>query len=37
YAATESGPMAFQCRDGKYHIMSDLVHLEFLKDGEPVR
>jgi phenylacetate-CoA ligase len=37
YAATESGPIAFQCKNGKYHIMSDLVYLEFLKNGELVK
>ncbi|MCK5261159.1 MAG: phenylacetate--CoA ligase family protein [Thermoplasmatales archaeon] len=36
YGATESGPIAFQCRNGKYHIMSDLVYPEFLKDGKEV-
>ena len=36
YGSTESGPIAFQCRYGKYHIMSDYVYLEFLKDGESV-
>ena len=36
YGATESGTIAFQCKRGHYHIMSDLVHLEFLKDGKPV-
>jgi phenylacetate-CoA ligase len=36
YASTESGPIAFQCRYGNYHIMSDYVYLEFLKNGEPV-
>jgi len=36
YASTESGPLAFQCRNGKYHVMSDFVYLEYLKDGEPV-
>jgi phenylacetate-CoA ligase len=33
YASTESGLIAFQCRYGKYHIMSDYVYLEFLKNG----
>ncbi|RLF60988.1 MAG: hypothetical protein DRN25_01435 [Thermoplasmata archaeon] len=33
YGATESGPVAFQCRYGSYHIMSDLVHIEVTKDG----
>ncbi|HUT00122.1 MAG TPA: hypothetical protein VMY59_07395 [Candidatus Thermoplasmatota archaeon] len=37
YGSTESGPIAFQCRYGKYHVMSDYVYLEFLKDGEPVK
>lgn len=36
YGATESGTIAFQCKHGRYHVMSDLVHLEFLKDGKPV-
>lgn len=36
YGATESGLVGFQCRQGKYHIMSDLVHLEFLMNGQPV-
>jgi len=34
YGSTESGPIAFQCKEGKYHILSDYVHLEFLKNGE---
>jgi len=33
YGSTESGPIAFQCRYGTYHIMSDYVYLEFLKNG----
>jgi len=37
YGSTESGPIAFQCRDGKYHIMSDYVYLEFLKNGESAK
>lgn len=36
YGATESGTIAFQCRYGNYHIMSDLVYPEFLKEGKPV-
>jgi phenylacetate-CoA ligase len=36
YGSTESGPIAFQCKYGKYHVMSDYVYLEFLKDGESV-
>ncbi len=37
YGSTESGSIAFQCKNGKYHVMSDLVHLEYLKDGKDVR
>lgn len=37
YGATETGPIAFQCKEKKvYHVMSDLVHLEFLNNGRPV-
>lgn len=36
YGSTESGPIAFQCRYGSYHVLSDYVYLEFLKNGEPV-
>lgn len=37
YGAMESGPMAFQCRQGNYHIHSDLVYLEVVDDNdEPV-
>lgn len=37
YGAMESGPIAFQCKHGGYHIHSDLVYLEVVdSDGEPV-
>jgi len=36
YGATESGTIAYQCKYGYYHVMSDLVYLEFLKDGKKV-
>ena len=36
YGATESGLIAFECQNGKYHIMDDLLHLEFLRDEQPV-
>lgn len=36
YASTEAGPMAFQCRNGGYHIQSDYVHLEFIENGKYV-
>ena len=37
YGTTETGTIAFQCRYGHYHVMSDLVHLEILKDGKAVK
>jgi len=38
YGTTEAGPLAFQCKSGKYyHIHSDFVYLEFLDDkNKPV-
>jgi len=36
YGSTEAGPVAFECRKGSYHIHSDLVHLEFIDDGNHV-
>ncbi|HHH79853.1 MAG TPA: phenylacetate--CoA ligase family protein [Thermoplasmatales archaeon] len=37
YGATECSPIAFECRDGNYHIQSDLVNLEFVdKYNNPV-
>jgi len=36
YAATESGPIAFECKNGNYHVQSDLVYPEIVKDGENV-
>jgi len=36
YASTEAGPIAFQCKKGSYHIMSDLVHLEIIENGNYV-
>ena len=32
YGAMESGPIAFQCKKGKYHIQADLVYLEIRSD-----
>jgi len=38
YGATESGTIAYQCnKNKKYHIMSDLVHPEFIKEDKPVK
>jgi phenylacetate-coenzyme A ligase PaaK-like adenylate-forming protein len=36
YAATETGPIAFECKNGNYHVHSDLIYPEFIKNGEPV-
>jgi phenylacetate-coenzyme A ligase PaaK-like adenylate-forming protein len=36
YGATESGLIGFQCKQGSYHLMSDFVYAEFLKNGNPV-
>ena len=36
YGATESGPLAFQCHEGSFHVMSDLVFLEFFRENKPV-
>jgi phenylacetate-CoA ligase len=36
YGTTETGTIAFQCKYDHYHVMSDLVHLEVLKDGKQV-
>jgi phenylacetate-CoA ligase len=34
YAATESGIMAYECEEGRYHVCSDLVFLECLKNSD---
>ncbi len=36
YGATESGLIGYQCKQGNYHLMSDLVYAEYLRDGHPV-
>jgi phenylacetate-CoA ligase len=36
YGATESGLIGYQCKQGSYHLMSDLVYAEFLRNGHPV-
>jgi phenylacetate-CoA ligase len=36
YGATESGLIGYQCKQGSYHLMSDLVYAEYLRDGRPV-
>jgi len=37
YAATESGPIAFECKNGNYHVFSDLIYPEFMRKGEIVQ
>jgi phenylacetate-CoA ligase len=36
YGATESGLIGFQCKQGNFHLMSDLVYAEFVNSGRPV-
>lgn len=36
YAATESGPIAFECTSGNYHVHSDMIYPEFMMNGEHV-
>ena len=37
YGSTEAGPIAFKCRKGEYHVLSDYVHLEIIENGEYVK
>ncbi len=37
YGCTEVGPIAAQCPAGAMHLLSDNVHVEICRDGEPVR
>ena len=36
YGSTEAGSMAFECRNGGYHIQSDYVHLEMIENRKYV-
>ena len=36
YGATETGPVAFECKQGGYHIFSDLLFLEVVKNNRIV-
>jgi phenylacetate-CoA ligase len=36
YGCTEVGPIAGECPAGSMHILSDNVHVEICRDGEPV-
>lgn len=37
YSATESGPIAFECKNGNYHVLSDLIYPEFIMNGKRVK
>lgn len=37
YASTEAGPIAFQCRKGHYHVISDYINLEIIDKGNSVK
>ena len=34
YGTTECSPMAFQCKQGNYHVNSDFVHIDFINPRE---
>ena len=36
YISTETGPIAYECKNGNYHVHSDLIYPEFLKNGEDI-
>lgn len=36
YGCTEVGPIAAQCPAGSMHLLSDNVHIEICRDGQPV-
>lgn len=36
YGTTETGPIAFTCRKGEYHVLSDYVYLEVIEEGRYV-
>lgn len=36
YGCTEVGPIAAQCPEGSMHLLSDNVHVEICRDGQPV-
>jgi len=37
YAATESGPIAFECKNGYYHVHSDLIYPEIIKNEKRIK
>lgn len=37
YACNEAGDIAWQCREGLYHINADNCIIEILKDGQPIK
>jgi len=36
YISTETGPIAFECKNGHYHVHSDLIYPEFLKNEDDI-
>ena len=37
YGATETGPIAYECPEGSYHVNSDYLYLEYFDDHGPVQ
>ncbi|MEF8847674.1 MAG: hypothetical protein V5A68_00880 [Candidatus Thermoplasmatota archaeon] len=37
YGSTETGPIAFHCRNNSYHVLSDYVFLEYFDEDKPVK
>ncbi|MBU0498256.1 MAG: hypothetical protein KKC68_07935 [Candidatus Thermoplasmatota archaeon] len=35
YGTTETGPIAYECHKGGYHVLSDLIHVEVETQGKP--
>jgi phenylacetate-CoA ligase len=36
YGATETGPIAYECASGGYHVMADLLHIEVQNKNSPI-
>ena len=36
YGTTETGPIAYECKKGGYHVLSDLIHVEVEHNGQPI-
>lgn len=37
YGATETGPIAYECPSGGYHVMADLLHLEVQNKSDEIK